>query len=71
MNDYKNGPSQPMPHPKLLLSARETAEMLSISARLLWTKTKSGEIPSVQLGRRVLYSIEKLRAWLESHDLKR
>ncbi len=56
---------------KLLLSASETAEILSISARLLWTKTKSGEIPSVRLGTRVLYSVAKLRAWLESQESQR
>lgn len=56
---------------KLLLNARETAEILNISTRLLWTKTKSGEIPSVRLGTRVLYSIAKLRAWLESQDPQR
>lgn len=56
---------------RLLLNARETAEILNISTRLLWTKTKSGDIPSIRLGARVLYPMAKLRAWLESQGPQR
>ncbi len=49
----------------LALSAREAAKTLSISERLLWTKTQAGEIPCVKIGRRVVYPRHLLRAWLE------
>lgn len=49
----------------LLLNARNAARALSISERLLWTKTKSREIPCVRIGKRVLYSPADLEAWIE------
>jgi excisionase family DNA binding protein len=61
----------PSDQPKLAASAREAAAMLGISERLLWSKTKSGEIPCVRLGTRVLYSIAKLSAWLENQGSQR
>ncbi|MFA6044469.1 MAG: helix-turn-helix domain-containing protein [Phycisphaerales bacterium] len=42
----------------------EAAAMLGISERLLWTWTKSGLIPHVRIGSRVLYPVEQLRIWL-------
>ena len=45
---------------------REAAAMLGSCERLLSSETKSGNIPSFRLGARVLYSIAKLEAWLES-----
>jgi excisionase family DNA binding protein len=59
-----NGP-QPAPLPRLLLSAREAAEALHISARTLWQRTRDGEIPAVRIGRSVRYLAEDLRAWIE------
>jgi excisionase family DNA binding protein len=52
--------------PKLLLSAREAAESLSISPRKLWSMTNSGEIPCVRFGRSVRYDLLDLQAWIES-----
>ena len=49
----------------LLLSARDAAAAMSISERLLWTKTNSAEIPCVRIGKRVLYSPADLAAWIE------
>jgi excisionase family DNA binding protein len=51
---------------RLLVDAPEAARLLSISLRLLWTYTADGRIPSVRIGRRVLYPVAKLRAWLET-----
>jgi predicted DNA-binding transcriptional regulator AlpA len=56
---------------KLLLNARETAEMLGISTRLLWSETNSGNIPSVRIGARVLYPVEEIKIWLENRLQKR
>ena len=50
----------------LLMSARNTAKALSISERKLWSLTKPlGPIPSVPIGRRVLYDPDDLRAWID------
>ena len=51
---------------RLLLDAHETARALSISERTLWGLTnKKGGIPSVRLGRRVLYCPRALRDWID------
>lgn len=38
-----------------LLTSRQTAELLAISERTLWTLTRDGTIPAVRLGRSVRY----------------
>lgn len=48
----------------LAVGRAEAAAMLGISERLLWTWTKSGMIPHVRIGTRVLYPVEQLRVWL-------
>ena len=48
----------------LTLSAQEAARALGISARTLWAMTSRGAIPHVRVGRRNLYPIAELRAWL-------
>lgn len=50
---------------KLLLTAAEAAEALSVSPRTLWTLTQSGQIPSIKIGRLVRYDPEALRRWIE------
>ena len=49
----------------LLLNARDAARALSISTRKLWELTNCREIPSVRIGRRVLYDPSDLRAWVD------
>ncbi|HUU92559.1 MAG TPA: helix-turn-helix domain-containing protein [Phycisphaerae bacterium] len=51
--------------PRLLLSAREGARALSVSERTLWERTKTGEIPCVRIGRRVLYDVRDLVAYID------
>jgi len=51
---------------KLLLTARETASLLSISERKLWNLTNENEIQSIRIGRSVRYSIEDLEQWIET-----
>lgn len=51
---------------RLLLTAREAAVVLSISARKLWSLTACGEIPAVRIGRSVRYLADDLRAWIDS-----
>lgn len=50
--------------PRLALRPREAAHALGISERLLWSKTNSGAIHCVRIGRRVLYPVDELRDWL-------
>ena len=54
------------PTPKLLLSSREAARLLSVSPRTLWACTKPrGELPSVRIGRSVRYHVADLERWIE------
>lgn len=53
----------------LTMSRDEAARALGISLRNLWTRTQSGEIPCVRVGRRVLYSRQALVEWLERQGL--
>ena len=55
-------PLQPIP--KLLLTAREAAALLSISPRKLWSLTASRELPCLRIGRSVRYSVESIRSFV-------
>ena len=50
----------------ILLSTRQAARLLGICERTLFSLTKKGEIPTVRIGRRVLYDPRDLRAWIDS-----
>ncbi len=50
--------------PALALSERDAARALGISPRTLWELRTRGEVPYRRIGRRVLYSVDALRAWL-------
>lgn len=56
--------------PKHTYSAKEAAAYLGISERHLWTQTKARRIPHVKIGRRVLYPVKELDAWLEDRAAK-
>ena len=53
--------------PRLALRPKEAAKALGIGERLLWSKTNSGEIPHVRIGRAVVYPIHTLREWLANN----
>lgn len=53
------------PAERLQVRPAEAAELLSISERELWRKTKSGEIPSIGARRLRRYAVADLRAWQE------
>ena len=55
-------------HQPLLLKPPEAAKTLAISPRKLWELTDSGEIPCIRIGRAVRYSLEDLRAWVQSQQ---
>ena len=64
-----NDPTPMMPAPagdvpRLGLSPAEAAKSLGIGRRLLWELTNRKEIPHLRLGRRVVYPVDALQAWL-------
>jgi excisionase family DNA binding protein len=61
--------SHQFPPGKLLLTPKEAASLLAISARKLWSLTAAGEITAVKLGRAVRYSPESILAAISSHQL--
>jgi excisionase family DNA binding protein len=52
------------PITRLLLTPSEAAAALRISPRLLWSKTKIGEIPCVRIGKAVRYAPTALQQWI-------
>jgi len=48
------------PIARLLLTPSEAAAALRISPRLLWSKTKLGEIPCIKIGKCVRYDPQAL-----------
>lgn len=57
----------PAPIPRLLLTPRQAAEALGLSARTLWTLTKAGRIPAVKLDRAVRYAVADLQDFIEQN----
>ena len=53
------------PVPRLLLRPAEAALALGISARLLWSKTRQGEIPCLRFGKAVRYSPAALQRYID------
>jgi len=53
--------------PTLLLTPRQTAQILNISERSLATYTARGDFPVVRIGRSVRYDVEVLRQWIQDH----
>ncbi|RMF86427.1 MAG: DNA-binding protein [Planctomycetota bacterium] len=49
---------------KLVLSAREAAELLGISERHLYNLRKTQGLPWLRLGQRVVYPLDALQAWI-------
>jgi DNA binding domain, excisionase family len=49
------------------VSVKDAAKALSISERTLWQLTKDGKIPSVRAGKRVVYSVDALKAFVNDN----
>lgn len=47
-----------------LLTPQQTARLLSISPRKLWSLTHEGRLPHLRIGRCIRYSREDLQRWL-------
>ena len=50
----------------MLLTAREAADTLRISAKTLWTLDRDGRLRAVRIGRAVRYDPADLRAFIEA-----
>jgi excisionase family DNA binding protein len=51
----------------LLIDTREACKLLKVSARTLWAKWNSHEMPApIRIGRAVRWSYEELRAWVNA-----
>jgi excisionase family DNA binding protein len=57
-------PSDTSMTPKLLLTPRETAALLSVSERHLHTLTKRDSLPCVRLGKCVRYLLSDIERWI-------
>ena len=53
----------------MLISALKAAKTLGISPRSLWTLTRAGTRPFIQLGRRVMYSPSSLQDWVARNTI--
>lgn len=56
---------------ELLIDAKQAAERLAISPRLLWSLTNQRKIPAVRIGRSVRYSVDALRDWIRDRHRSR
>ena len=55
--------------PKLLLTAREAADALSVSERTLWSMTyPRGDLRPTRIGRGVRYSVSELQRWIAAQE---
>ena len=48
-----------------LLDVNQAAKTLCVSPRTVWTLTNKGVLPSVKIGRRVLYAPDDIRAFID------
>ena len=55
---------------RLALRPKDAAYALGISERLLWEKTKNGDIPHVRINRAVIYPVEILRDFLAENVMR-
>ena len=62
--DNAKVPVQVADVPRLALRPKEAARALGIGERLLWSKTTSGEIPHLRIGKAVVYPVAALQEWL-------
>ncbi|MDR3110569.1 MAG: helix-turn-helix domain-containing protein [Planctomycetaceae bacterium] len=49
---------------KLAYSMREVSNLLGLSVRTVFSLTKKNELPHVRVGKRVLYPVDRLKAFL-------
>ena len=58
------------PNQRLLLSVKEASDWLGIPAFTLYSWALSRRIPHYKIGRRVLFSKDDLKRWVDEHHRK-
>ena len=51
-------------HIKVLIKRDDAAKMLAVSVRKLWSLTKGGEIPVIQIGKSVRYDPDDIHRYV-------
>jgi excisionase family DNA binding protein len=51
-----------------LLTAAQVAEMLAVTESWVWAHARSGDVPSVRLGRYVRFRRSSVLAWIEQRE---
>lgn len=52
----------------MTLTAKEAANLLGVSYWLLLEMAKKGHIPNIRAGKRVLFRLESLEAWMDQQE---
>lgn len=74
MNELPSVPCSIPPTPQsdpLAVDVHEVARITSLSPRTIWKLTASGELPSLRVGRRVLYRVESVRTFLAQREQRK
>lgn len=54
---------------KMCLNAADVSEQTGLSISLIRKLTRSGEIPHIRVGRRILYPVTALEDWLSQNTI--
>lgn len=58
--------STPAAQPKLLITIREAAAMLSVCEKTIWNATQRGDLRAVRIGKSVRYAMPDLLSFIEA-----
>lgn len=56
---------QQSPPPRLLVSAREASQMLSVSERTLWSLRARGDVHAIKVLGSIRYAVDDLQAFVD------
>lgn len=54
---------------KLCLNASEVSDSTDLSLSMVRKLTRSGEIPHIRVGRRILYPVNEIESWLKQNTI--
>lgn len=54
---------------KLTVTPAEAAKMIGVSRPVVYDLCHSGDLPCIQIGRRILIPIDRLRMWLNETNV--
>ena len=53
---------------KLIATVKELAPLLDTTPGVIYRMVKKGEIPYRKIGRKTVFSLERIKKWLEGED---